>query len=247
MVTMSLNSGVYGNIDYDKILANVINGIVSVDVPTGSNQIKDITKSFIPNQLTGSFISITYNIGSIQGTAYFKIISNTTNTITIDGVFPFDIKKGSKYTILLTYSSVISSPLTPSGNLKVGILEDVVNLAKELTLQSIRDLIRPISKANVFNTAVTANANILAGDITPTNAPTLFRIYATFSASGVFSVKRSVGATTVTENMNQGNALVANASYIFDIMVDSGESINFIYSVNATCLKLSVVEIDAMR
>jgi hypothetical protein len=73
----------------------------------------------------------------------------------------------------------------------------------------------------------------------------MFRIYITLSVGGVLSVERSVGGTTVAEQLNSGNALTANCAYIFDIVVDSGETINFQTSVAATILKFSVREIDA--
>ena len=118
--------------------------------------------------------------------------------------------------------------------------------ASESTLSSIRDRFTPILKGSVFNASVSANTNIFASDLSPTNSPTTFRIYATFSASGVLSVVRTRAGTSVTEQLNSGNALNANAAYIFDIIVESGESINLQYSVAATALVLKVVEIPCM-
>jgi hypothetical protein len=104
----------------------------------------------------------------------------------------------------------------------------------------------PVLKGSVFNTPVSANTNIFASDLTPTNSPTAFRIYACFSAAGVLSVVRTKAGTTVREQMNAGNALNANAAYVFDIVVESGESINLQYSVAATALVLKVVEVPLM-
>jgi hypothetical protein len=96
--------------------------------------------------------------------------------------------------------------------------------------------------ASVFNTSITANTNILSQGIAPTRSPITFRIYATFNASGVLTIVRTKGTTTITEQLNSGNPLNANAAHIFDIIVEQGETINFQYSVNATCLVLKVVE-----
>jgi len=104
---------------------------------------------------------------------------------------------------------------------------------------------KPVSKGSVFNTSVTAGTNIFASDLEPTDTPTIFRIYACFDTAGVLTVRRTSGGTTVSEQLNSGNNLTANASYMFDIIVDSGETINLQYSVNATCLKLSIVEISS--
>jgi len=49
----------------------------------------------------------------------------------------------------------------------------------------------------------------------------------------------------VTVEFNAGASLVANALYIFDMLVHSGDKVNFRYSVNATLLVLRVQEIGA--
>jgi hypothetical protein len=118
--------------------------------------------------------------------------------------------------------------------------------ATEATLSAIKDRFTPILKGSVFNASVSANTNIFASDLSPTNSPTVFRIYATFNVSGVLSVIRTKAGNSVTEQLNSGNALNANAAYIFDIIVESGESINLQYSVNATALVLKVIEIPCM-
>lgn len=104
----------------------------------------------------------------------------------------------------------------------------------------------PIVKGSVFNASVSANTNIFSSNLTPTHSPTVFRIYACFSASGVLSVARTKAGTTVTEQLNAGNPLNANAAYIFDIIVESNESINLRYSEAATALVLKVVEVPLM-
>jgi hypothetical protein len=37
-----------------------------------------------------------------------------------------------------------------------------------------------------------------------------------------------------------------NAAYIFDVLVESGESINIQYSVDATALKLAIYEVPGV-
>jgi hypothetical protein len=111
--------------------------------------------------------------------------------------------------------------------------------------EKLKEPFKPIVKASIFNTAVTANTNIFPSDLTPTNAPTTFRIYACLSASGVLTVRRTKAGTTVSEQLNSGTALTANAAYIFDILVESGETVNLQYSVNATALSLKVLEVPS--
>jgi hypothetical protein len=105
---------------------------------------------------------------------------------------------------------------------------------------------QPILKGSIFNTAISANTNIFSSDLSPTNSPTTFRIYACFNASGVLTVKRTKASTTVSEQLNGGTALNANASYIFDIIVETGETINLQYSVAATAVVLKVVEVPGV-
>jgi len=96
--------------------------------------------------------------------------------------------------------------------------------------------------ASVFNASVTANTNIFSTDLSPTRSPVLFRIYVAFNTAGVLSVVRKRGTASVVEQLNSGNNLNANCAYVFDIVVEQGETINFQYSVNATCLTLKVIE-----
>ncbi len=102
----------------------------------------------------------------------------------------------------------------------------------------------PVKRFSEFNTSETANTDILSSDLSPLTAPSYLRIYATFDASGVLSLRRTSGGTTVSEQLNGGNALSANCAYVFDVITDEGETYNLQYSVNATALKLIILEID---
>jgi hypothetical protein len=120
----------------------------------------------------------------------------------------------------------------------------------DLALSALKDALTskltPILKGSIFNTSVATNTNIFSSDLSPTNSPTTFRIYACFDTGGVLTVRRTKAGVTVGEQLNGGTALTANAAYIFDIMVESGETINLQYSVNATALKLAVYEVPSV-
>lgn len=105
------------------------------------------------------------------------------------------------------------------------------------------DYVHPIVKGPILNVAVLAATDFYADALLPSNPPCTFRIYVCLSVAGVFSVRRTFGGTTVEENLNDGTALTANAAYIFDILVDVGENINFRTSVGATILKMDVWEV----
>lgn len=101
----------------------------------------------------------------------------------------------------------------------------------------------PIEKANEHNVSVTAATDILSAVITPSSPPSLLRVMCCFSAAGVFSARITKGGTTVSTNFNSGSSLTADALYIFDTLVHSGDTVNFRYSVNATMRLLRVQEL----
>jgi len=105
----------------------------------------------------------------------------------------------------------------------------------------------PIEKVVIHNQALPiANTNWLPSDITPTNAPTLFRIEVAVSKAGRFSATITRGGDTQVVEFNNGSNINADTINIFDLLVHSGDSINFRYSVtNAAIRILRVQEIDA--
>lgn len=100
-----------------------------------------------------------------------------------------------------------------------------------------------IPKGSVFNTAVSANTNIFASSLEPTEPATTFRIYAVFGAVGLLTVRRTSGGVTVSEELNGGTNLAANAAYMFDVLVGEGDSINIWFGAPTTCIGLKVVEV----
>jgi len=154
-----------------------------------------------------------------------------------------ELTSGDPKTKKLLTELLLSIVLKDSGGSELS--NYVKNL--DIALSALRDLFRPLIKGSLFNQPVTANTNIFSSDLTPslatTSNPVYFRIFACFNASGVLSVVKTKGTTTVTMQLNGGNALNANALYAFDIAVESGESVNLQYSVNATALELKVEEI----
>lgn len=105
------------------------------------------------------------------------------------------------------------------------------------------------AKARVFNTVLpAAEADILGTDITPTDSPSYIRIYFVCATAGILRVARTVGGTTITENLNAGNALTANAAYMFTVPWRSGDGIDFRYSATgANVLTLDVIEVSGVE
>ena len=95
-----------------------------------------------------------------------------------------------------------------------------------------------------FNSVVIAATDIFGGMLPIATGAVTWRIYATFSAGGVLTVRRTIDSIVwISEDLNAGVALTPNAAYMFDIIVQSGEILDLRYSVNGTALVLKVVEI----
>lgn len=131
---------------------------------------------------------------------------------------------------------------SPTLGLQYRVTEYCINNISEIS--SI-----PIEKANLQNQALPAiGANWLTTDITPTNYPTTFMIEVAVSVAGNFSaIVTSAGSSQiVTFNVVPGPALVAGGLYIFNLLVHSGDSINFIYSATGGTIQVfRVQELDS--
>ena len=110
------------------------------------------------------------------------------------------------------------------------------------TQETLIELGKPIAKADVFGTALpVAEANWLGSNIVPTNSPSHLRIYVCVSVAGILRVART-RTTTVTENLNSGNSLTADAAYWFNVPWRSGDSINIRYSVTTGTIKRLLID-----
>ncbi len=94
--------------------------------------------------------------------------------------------------------------------------------ARQITRKAL-----PIEKANVHNANKAANTDFLAADISPSDFPSLFRVQVMLPAAGKFTSKITKGATTLTCHFNSGANLAADGLYIFDLLVHSGDTVNF--------------------
>ena len=119
-----------------------------------------------------------------------------------------------------------------------------INPATEDTSATILAKFVPLAKASQHNVAVDVNVDILAADLSPTNTPCLFRTMVVLETAGVFSAQLKNGGVTVVGSFNGGIALVANCAYIFDILVHSGDTVNFQTSASGN-VTLRVQEIVA--
>jgi len=110
--------------------------------------------------------------------------------------------------------------------------------AKQMTRKAL-----PLEKANVHNGNKNANLDFLAADITPSDYPVLFRVQVMLPSAGKFTAKIKVSTTTLTSHFNGGANYAASRLYIIDLLVHSGDSVNFQSDQNQNGHLLRVQEI----
>ena len=101
----------------------------------------------------------------------------------------------------------------------------------------------PLEKANVHNGNKNANIDFLAANISPSDYPVLFRCQVMLPAAGKFTAKITKATVLATTHFNGAANLVANCLYIFDMLVHSGDSVNFQSDQNQNGHLLRVQEI----
>jgi len=109
--------------------------------------------------------------------------------------------------------------------------------------QGLKTQFTPIEKANQHNVPVTDNTHILSSALTPANPPCLFRIMVCLGTAGIFSAMVTKDSSQQQLKFNCAGNLTADAVYIFDVLVHSGDSVNFQHSADATLKVLRVQEI----
>jgi len=94
--------------------------------------------------------------------------------------------------------------------------------ARQVTRKAI-----PLEKAHIHDTAIVVFTDFLEDDITPSDPPCLFRIMIQLDAAAVFWAEVDDGTTEVNLEFNSGVELVAGTLYIFDMLVNEDDNINF--------------------
>ena len=116
---------------------------------------------------------------------------------------------------------------------------DVYEIVKQV------DPMTPMDRGVIHNVAYVTPNNFFVAALAPIVQPTLFRCQAAFSVAGVLSSTITRGGVPITGQYNHGVVLPANALFEFDLLVQDGDTINYIYSVNCTILTFKVLEIPS--
>ena len=107
-------------------------------------------------------------------------------------------------------------------------------------------ILEPIQKARIHNTAILSGVDFLTTDLSPSKPPSLFRIMISVDGATRFSMTLMLsGAGAITSHFNQGTDLTANCLYMFDVLVGSLDTINFLVNDNVTINEFTVQEITA--
>lgn len=151
----------------------------------------------------------------------------------------FDVSTG------ISYTREIDSNTADTLNFATHPLPAAVVAGDTYYIRRVVSPLNPLARAEVHNAAVVAATDILGAALAPINTPCAFRVEAAFDAGGILDATVTRGGVTVTVHFQGGVALNINSLYRFELMVHSGDTINFQYSVNATCLTMRVQEIIA--
>lgn len=101
-----------------------------------------------------------------------------------------------------------------------------------------------VERIALHNETITASTAI-ASAIVPMDivSPILFRIQVAFDTAGAFYAGVTRASVYTAYWFNGAANLTANCIYLFDMLVNQGDSVIFGYSVGAILLNMRVVEI----
>jgi len=105
----------------------------------------------------------------------------------------------------------------------------------------------PIVRGEVFDTAVLANTDVFAADITPAR-PSAFRITVSIkagAADSILNVQLNDGSSSVGPDLNAGTALGNGTLSTFAFGTHPGVAVNFQFETGTTIGYLLVEEIQA--
>ena len=106
-------------------------------------------------------------------------------------------------------------------------------------------LLTPYEQANLHNSSETADTDILATALTPAITPALFRIMVASDTAAKFKARITKAGNTQTVIFNSDVNLTVNCVYMFDLLMHSGDTVNFQFDANNIVTVFRVQEIKA--
>jgi len=101
----------------------------------------------------------------------------------------------------------------------------------------------PLEKANITNTEKTGVTNFFATDLSPSFAPSLFRIMIAVDVGCKLFGIVTVSGSSYLIKFNNASDLNADVVYMFDMLVHVGDTINFQLDSTETLIVFRVQEI----
>ncbi len=207
--------------------------LVDQGIEIDPRQIRNLT--FVTDQvdISGSSVDVTNRearlLGRVFGSLGNQLLQRTTT---------FDLL------VQLRNAGIEIDPRDRNWDLDFGI-DQVDTTGSIVNINPIAQF-APIEKAKLTNLSL-PDLDWLETDLIPTNTPTLFRIEVCVSTGGVFKVVyKTAGNPDKVCNLKDGAHLGSGNIHIFDILVHSGDSINFRFSGSGGTIEiLRVQEIDA--
>lgn len=112
-----------------------------------------------------------------------------------------------------------------------------------LSQNTFEDVMLPVAGGSVHNTTVAALTNILPVDVVITRDTSILRIVTAFSATGRLWANITTGGVTIEAKFFDNFECLLSCFYMFDLVVNAGDSINYQYSVPCDCLYMRVQEV----
>ena len=100
-----------------------------------------------------------------------------------------------------------------------------------------------ILKGAIFDTSKNAGADWFSSDIQPTNTPCMHRMFIVMTSTTKVKVILKEGAKTKTGYLNDGAQLDGGELYIFDIMLNMGQSYNIQHDTTNQNVTVTIVEV----
>jgi len=101
----------------------------------------------------------------------------------------------------------------------------------------------PLEKANEHNKSCTKDTDFLSTAITPSYPPSMLRIFVCSQTAAKFLTRVTKATNVQTLTFNSDGNLTANVPYIFEMLVHSGDTINFQFNTTLTMSVFRVQEI----
>lgn len=205
-------------------------GVNDSPILIGGNILRDAAKIWAPGIHADRLLLVKEPSGR-QHT--FRIASSGQGTLSFTTGAQTNIPAKCQYEILEDTAAELADSFAALGTA-------IVDLGTSIT--STIGSAAGIELGAVHNQAVVGGANIFGAVLVPTDPPCRVKVVAAFNAQGILSGTVIRGGNTQIVQFNTGVPLLPNCVYGFDLLLNTGDTVNYRYSVNATCLIMRVQE-----